>query len=114
MDALTLYGFDLKVSLDTTLTKGFVVSMRSMPGNSYDGHTLHQTIEHVALLTEHKPTTGAVNKGYRGAHVDGVYILGPGQRAASPRRSSSDQAPQCHQAGHRAHEGGQTPDQQPA
>lgn len=34
------YEFGTKVSIATTLAGGFVVGMRSIPGNPYDGHTL--------------------------------------------------------------------------
>ena len=54
--------------------------MRSMPGNPYDGHTLHETLEQVSILTEHKPSTAVVDKGYRGAEIEGVRILRSGQR----------------------------------
>ncbi len=38
------YEFGCKVSIATTLTGGFVVGMRSIPGNPYDGHTLPETL----------------------------------------------------------------------
>ena len=37
----------MKVTVATTLKAGFVVGMRSMPGNLHDGHTLGETIGHV-------------------------------------------------------------------
>ena len=83
--ARTPYEFGAKVSLATTLKEGLVVGMRSMPGNPYDGHTLHETIEQVSILTEHKPTTAVVDKGYRGAEVEGVRILRSGQKRGITR-----------------------------
>jgi IS5 family transposase len=83
--AATPYEFGAKVSLATTLTEGFVVGMRSMPGNPYDGHTLPETIEQVAILTEHKPTTAVVDKGYRGVDVEGLRILRSGLRRGITR-----------------------------
>jgi IS5 family transposase len=83
--AATPYEFGAKVSLATTLKEGFVVGMRSMPGNPYDGHTLHETIEQVSILTEHKPTTAVVDKGYRGVDVEGVRILRSGQKRGITR-----------------------------
>ena len=83
--AATPYEFGAKVSLATTLREGLVVGMRSMPGNPYDGHTLHETIEQVAILTEHKPTMAVVDKGYRGVEVDGVRILRSGQKRGITR-----------------------------
>jgi IS5 family transposase len=36
----------------TTLKDGFVVEMRLMPGNPFDGHTLPETIERVSILAD--------------------------------------------------------------
>ena len=83
--AATPYEFGVKVSLVTTLKEGFAVGMRSMPGNPYDGHTLHESIEQVSILTEHKPTTAVVDKGYRGIDVEGVRILRSGQKRGITR-----------------------------
>ena len=63
------YEFGVKVSIATTHKEGLVVGMRSMPGNPYDGHTLYETLEQVAILTEHQPKEVFVDLGYRGAEV---------------------------------------------
>lgn len=63
------YEFGVKVSIATTHNEGLVVGMRSMPGNPYDGHTLYETLEQVAILTEHQPKEVFVDLGYRGADV---------------------------------------------
>jgi hypothetical protein len=39
----------------TTLKEGLVVGARSMPGNSYDGHTLDEALEQTEILFEVKP-----------------------------------------------------------
>jgi IS5 family transposase len=39
------YEFGCKVSVATTLAEGFVVGLRSLPGNPYDGHTLAEALE---------------------------------------------------------------------
>ena len=83
--AATPYEFGAKVSRTTTLREGFVVGMRSMPGNPYDGHTLPEMVEQVGILTEHKPTTGVVDKGFRGVEVEGVRILRSGQKRGITR-----------------------------
>jgi IS5 family transposase len=83
--ARTPHEFGAKVSLATTLKEGLVVGMRSMPGNPYDGHTLHETIEQVSILTEHKPIMAVVDKGYRGVDVEGVRILRSGQKRGITR-----------------------------
>jgi len=49
------YQFGVTVTVATTLKEGFVVGMRSMPGNPYDGHTLEEAIEQVSILAERTP-----------------------------------------------------------
>jgi IS5 family transposase len=83
--ARTPYEFGVKVSIATTLKEGLVVGMRSMPGNPYDGHTLEETLEQVAILAERKPTTAIVDKGYRGVEIGGVRILRSGQKRGITR-----------------------------
>ena len=83
--ARTPYEFGVKVSIATTLKEGLVVGMRSMPGNPYDGHTLEETLEQVAILAERKPTTAIVDKGYRGVEIEGVRILRSGQKRGITR-----------------------------
>ena len=39
------YEFGTKVSIATTIDEGFVVGMRALPGNPYDGHTLAEALE---------------------------------------------------------------------
>ena len=41
------HEFGCKVSIATILDEGFVVGMRSFPGNFYDDHTLRPTLEQV-------------------------------------------------------------------
>ncbi len=83
--ARTPYEFGVKVTLATTLKEGLVVGMRSMPGNPYDGHTLDETIEQVSILANQRPRTVMVDKGYKGAEVDGVQIPRLGQRRGVTR-----------------------------
>lgn len=80
--ARTPYEFGVKVSIATTLKEGLVVSMRSMPGNPYDGHTLGEALEQVGILTgtDKPPATAIVDKGYRGVEIEGVRILRSGQQ----------------------------------
>jgi IS5 family transposase len=68
-EARTPYGFGVKVTVATTLKEGFVVGMRSMQGNPYDGHTLGEAIEQVSILADHKPKTVIVDRGHRGELV---------------------------------------------
>lgn len=84
--ARTPYEFGCKVSVATTLKEGFVVGMRSMPGNPWDGHTLAETIEQVSILTDRKPKTVIVDKGYQGVTLEGIRILRSGQRRGVNRK----------------------------
>jgi len=72
------YEFGTKVSVATTHKEGFVVGMRSMPGNPYDGHTLREALEQVEILTDIRPKRAFVDRGYRGHGVQttAVYIAG--------------------------------------
>ncbi len=58
------YEFGTKVSIATTNRGGFVVGMRSLPGNPYDGHTLAEALEQVEILTEQRPEMAFVDRGY--------------------------------------------------
>lgn len=53
-----------KVSVTTTLDEGFVVGMCSFPGNPYDGHTLKDALEQVAILTDQRPDLAVVDRGH--------------------------------------------------
>ena len=72
------YEFGTKVSVTTTHKEGFVVGMRSMPGNPYDGHTLCEALEQVEILTDTRPKRAFVDRGYRrhGVQTTAVYIAG--------------------------------------
>jgi transposase, IS5 family len=80
------YEFGTKVSIATTLANGFVVGMRSMPGNPYDGHTLADALQQVETLTDHRPSLAVVDRGYRGHGVQGTTVLISGiRRGLTPR-----------------------------
>ena len=83
--ARTPYEFEVKVTIATTLKEGLVVGCRSTPGDPYDGHTLDETIEQVEILADKRPGIAIVDKGYRGAQVEGVQILRSGQRRGVTR-----------------------------
>jgi IS5 family transposase len=73
------YEFGVKVSIVATLKEGLVVGARSMPGNPYDGHTLHEALEQATILSDVKPEMVFVDRGYRGVEVDQVQIWRSGQ-----------------------------------
>lgn len=83
--ARTPYEFGIKVTVATTLKEGLVIGMRSLPGNPFDGHTLDEAIEQVSILTDRKPKTVIVDRGYQGAELDDVRILRSGQRRGITR-----------------------------
>jgi IS5 family transposase len=74
------YEFGCKVSVATTLDEGFVVGMRSFPGNPYDGHTLRPALEQVEILTDQRPELAVVDRGYRGHGVETTRVLISGTR----------------------------------
>jgi IS5 family transposase len=74
------YEFGCKVSVATTLDEGFVVGMRSFPGNPYDGHTLRPALEQVEILTEQRPELAVVDRGYRVHGVEETRVLISGTR----------------------------------
>ena len=79
------YEFGTKVSVATTTTGGFVVGMRSLPGNPYDGHTLHEALEQVEILTDQRPDMAFVDRGYRGHGVETVKVFISGARRGITR-----------------------------
>ena len=80
------YEFGTKVSVATTLAGGFVVGMRSTPGNPYDGHTLSDALQQVETLTDQRPSLAVVDRGYRGHRVGGTTVLISGtRRGLTPR-----------------------------
>ena len=46
-----------------------MVGMQSLPGNPYDGHTLHAALKQVQILTQRQPKEVFVDLGYRGATI---------------------------------------------
>lgn len=79
------YEFGSKVSVATTNRGGFVVGMRALSGNPYDGHTLHEALEQVEILTDQKPEFAFVDRGYRGHGVENVKVFISGARRGVTR-----------------------------
>jgi IS5 family transposase len=80
------YEFGTKVSVATTLAEGFVIGLRSMPGNPYDGHTLPDALQQVETLTGRRPSLAVVDRGYRGHGVQNTRVLVSGtRRGLTPR-----------------------------
>ena len=83
--ARTPYEFGVKVAIVTTLKEGLVLGSRSMPGNPFDGHTLQEALEQAHILSDVKPEVAVVDRGYRGAKIDGVTIWRSGQKRGVTR-----------------------------
>ena len=79
------YEFGTKVSVATTNRGGFVVGMRALPGNPYDGHTLGEALEQVEILTDQRPHMAFVDRGYRAHGVGNVKVFISGARRGVTR-----------------------------
>ncbi len=80
------YEFGVKVSIAVTAREGLVVGMRSMPGAPYDGHTAHEQLAQVEILTGQRPKIVLADRGYRGAEVqEDVRLLISHTRSLPPR-----------------------------
>jgi IS5 family transposase len=78
------YEFGVKVSVAVTHKQGLMVGARSFTGNPYDGHTLAEQLEQVAILTEDvvaPPRQVVVDLGFRGVDADnpGVELIHRGK-----------------------------------
>lgn len=83
------YEFGVKVGIVTTSKESFVVGMKSLPGNPYDGHTLTASLEQSARLTGVHPKKVFVDRGYRGHGMGGalrVWIAGAKRGVTVPIR----------------------------
>jgi IS5 family transposase len=74
------YEFGTKVSVAATIREGFIVGMRALPGNPYDGPTLAEALEQVEVLTDQRPALAVVDRGYRGHGVETTRVLISGMR----------------------------------
>jgi IS5 family transposase len=84
------YEFGCKVSVATTLDEGFVVGMRSFAGNPFDGHTLKESLEQVAILTDQRPDLAVVDRGYRGHDEGETRVLISGTRRGLTAKEITD------------------------
>ena len=64
------YEFGNKVSVASTSKESFVVGMKSLPGNPFDGHTLKAAIEQVTSLSGVTPKEAYVDRGYKGHGIE--------------------------------------------
>jgi transposase, IS5 family len=59
------YEFGVKTSIAITHKSNFVIGIKAMSGNPYDGHTLKEALDQVEELTGVRPKDGYVDLGYR-------------------------------------------------
>ena len=72
------YEFGVKSDIAVTHQSGLVVGAMTFPGNSFDGHTLHEQIEQVNILFEAHGVTvkeAVVDLGYRGVDAANPGVL---------------------------------------
>ena len=82
------YEFGCKVSVAMTNQKNWVVGVKALPGNPYDGHTLAGALKQVRRITTRQIKEVFVDQGYRGHDYTGpaeVHITGQrGKTKAGP------------------------------
>jgi IS5 family transposase len=79
------YEFGTKVGIACTQQEGFVVGMRSYPGNPYDGHTLDDLLEQSEIISGVEAKTVVVDLSYRGRHDTQAKVIHRGKKLS--RRS---------------------------
>ena len=84
------YEFGCKVVLVTTAMSNWIVGIKAVHGNPYDGTTLEQALMQMHTLTAIKPKQVYVDKGVRGKvyHPEGVdvFVAGLGKCTKSLKR----------------------------
>ncbi|MES2355702.1 MAG: IS5 family transposase [Pseudomonadota bacterium] len=60
------YEFGVKVGIVSTSKDNFILGIKALPGNPYDGHTLHDCLAQMARTTGVLPAEAFVDRGYRG------------------------------------------------
>lgn len=79
------YEFGVKVSVAVTNRSNVVLGTQALPGNPYDGHTLHAALEQVQRMTGRLPERVYVDAGYQAAAVqEGVTVWRSHQRRPKP------------------------------
>ena len=80
------YEFGVKVGIACTQKEGYVVGIRSYPGNPYDGHTLDDQLMQAETLTAITPKTVVVDLGYRGRHSTQAQIIHRGKKLSKRQK----------------------------
>ena len=80
------FEFGNKSGIVLTKTTKIVVGALAFEGNPYDGHTLDEHLIQTEYLTEKRPKTGIVDRGYKGKkNIDGTKIILP----SAPKKNST-------------------------
>ena len=74
------YEFGVKVGVAVTNKDNFVVGMKALPDNPYDGHTLGEMLSQVMRLTGKTLERCYVDKGYRGHKMKEPFVIMPGRK----------------------------------
>ena len=74
------YEFGVKVGIVCTQEEGFVIGMRSYPGNPYDGHTLDDMLQQTETISGIEIKDAVVDLGYRGKHQTQAKIIHRGRK----------------------------------
>ena len=79
------YEFGCKASYVTSNKGNFIIGAKAFHKNPYDGHTLEPALKQASRLIEGlgKIKSAFVDKGYKGASVDGIDIIGANRRKIS-------------------------------
>lgn len=81
------YEFGCKVGISCTQKEGFVLGVRSYPGNPYDGHTLDDQLTQAETISEVAIKTVAVDLGYRGKHETKANIIHRGRKLSKREKT---------------------------
>lgn len=80
------YEFGTKVGIACTQKEGFVVGMRSYPGNPYDGHTLDDLLQQSEIISSTAAKTVVVDLGYRGWHDSDAEVIHRGKKLSKRQK----------------------------
>ena len=81
------YEFGCKVALAATIRDPWIVAIRALHGNPYDGHTLAQTISQAQRLGKFQAKEVFLDQGFRGHNYKGpalVHLLKRGFKKLKP------------------------------
>lgn len=72
------FEFGNKSGIVVTKTSKIVVGAIAFENNPYDGHTLEEHLNQTEYLTQSRPKTGIVDRGYKGKKkINGTQIISP-------------------------------------